>query len=258
MTAACRRRSAPRPARPGPLRLPGPRRPPRIPPASRRSQRPAETARRRARPGSGPAPQARLPQPGCLRTGQLAHGAAHPPRTAPRPAAAAGPPAAAGRPGAGQGAFQPVLSLGQQPAADPELPERLGQPRPGRVAAGQGPFQRRAEIVLLARQHRQPAFPLRQAQERGRVPVPGRVGAAGFGEPVRRVVAHRVQQPVPGPVLGRFGAPPATCRPAGRSLPARRPGPRQLHTSAACARPKVPANTDSSPRTRRSPASSRS
>ena len=157
----------------------------------------------------------------------------------------------------GERAVQPVPSLLQQPAAEPEVPERPGEPRPGLAAVRQGPFQRGAEVVLLAHQHRQPAFPLGQAQERGRVPVPGGLGAAGLGEPVRRVVAHRVQQPVAGPVLGRLGGHQRLARQPVDHLPAPSSW-SPPHTSATCASPKVPANTDSSPRTRRSAADSRS
>jgi hypothetical protein len=102
-------------------------------------------------------------------------------------------------------AFQPVPSLGQQPAGQPEAPQRASQPRPDLVAVGQGPFQRDPEIVKFLGQRCWPAYSLSQAQERGRVPVPGRVGAADLGEPVRSVVADGIQQPVAGPVLGRLG-----------------------------------------------------
>lgn len=57
-------------------------------------------------------------------------------------------------------------------------PRPSQKPPSARASSGpvwllQGPFQRCAEVVLLAYQHHQPAFPLGQAQERGRVPVPG-------------------------------------------------------------------------------------
>ena len=102
-------------------------------------------------------------------------------------------------------AFQPAAAFLQQPAAEPEVSECPGQLRPGRVAVCQGPVQRGAEIVLLPRQHSQPALSPGQAHERGRVPPPGCVSAASLGEPGRRVIADRVQQPVPGPVLARLG-----------------------------------------------------
>ncbi len=70
------------------------------------------------------------------------------------------------------------------------------------------------------------------------MPVPGSLGAAGLGEPVRRVVADRVQQPVAGPVLGRLGGHQRLARQPVDHLPARSPGPRRR-----IPRPPAPART---------------
>jgi hypothetical protein len=70
-------------------------------------------------------------------------------------------------------AFQPIAPLGQQPARQPEVPERAGEPRPRPIARGQRPFQRGPEVIVIRRQDRDPAFPLGQAQERQRVPALG-------------------------------------------------------------------------------------
>ena len=103
----------------------------------------------------------------------------------------------------GQRAFQPVLPFLEEPAGHPEPAQRPGQPRPGLAVLRQRPAERGAEVILLAGQHGQVTFALREREERLGVPPPGLSELSGAEVPQRP--AQPVQPPhhqrVPGPQL---------------------------------------------------------
>ena len=98
----------------------------------------------------------------------------------------------------GERAFQPVLAFLEEPAGQPEVAQRPGQPRSGLAVLRQGPAEGGAEVVVLAGQDGKVPFPLREREERLSVPPPGGPGVPCLGETAGSVLADRLQQPVPG------------------------------------------------------------
>jgi hypothetical protein len=64
------------------------------------------------------------------------------------------------RPGNWQGTLQPPACFLEESARQPEAAQCRGQTRADLDACGQRPVQRGAEVVVLAREDRQVAFPL--------------------------------------------------------------------------------------------------
>ena len=58
--------------------------------------------------------------------------------------------------------FELALPFLGEPAGLPEAAQRAGQRRPGRVAGGMGVVEGGTEVVVLAQQDAEPAFPLGQ------------------------------------------------------------------------------------------------
>src|SRR5262249_48220070 len=78
-------------------------------------------------------------------------------------------------------------------------------PRADLIAARQRPVKRGAEVVVIPGKRGQRGLPFGQVEESARVPLPGRLGAARLGQPVRCGRAYGVKEPVASPVLGGLG-----------------------------------------------------
>jgi hypothetical protein len=108
--------------------------------------------------------------------------------------------------GQGQRRLQPGPALAQVAAQVPEPPERRGQRQERRGVLLARPAQRRAQVLVLDLQAREPRALCRPGQPRrhllgqrqapGQVPVPHRRGIPAARQVRAGIFAHRLQQPI--------------------------------------------------------------
>src|SRR5260221_8059193 len=89
------------------------------------------------------------------------------------------------------GTLQPAAAFLEEAAREPEVRKRRVQARADIDACGQRPFQRGAEVVMLAREDRKLVLSFGKAQKSSGMPRPGLIGGSaviqsGSGEPARR------------------------------------------------------------------------
>src|SRR5260221_14669910 len=93
------------------------------------------------------------------------------------------------------GTLQPAAAFLEEAAREPEVRKRRGQARADIDACGQRPFQRGAEVVMLAREDRKLVLSFGKAQKGSGMPRLGLIGGPGVIQSGSRGLAGGRQPP---------------------------------------------------------------